>query len=119
MPAPFPLQRTAGGAKPPRNRAVARPLPIAHPLALSHRPPRSLAVIRSILVPLDGSTFGEHSLPVALGIARRAGAELQLAHVHQVVPPATVAGVALVDNLELTMRREEQAYLGGVARRVA
>jgi nucleotide-binding universal stress UspA family protein len=75
-------------------------------------------VIRSILVPLDGSTFGEHSLPVALGIARRVGAELQLAHVHQVVPPASVAGVALMDNLELTMRKEEQTYLDGVARRV-
>jgi nucleotide-binding universal stress UspA family protein len=75
-------------------------------------------VIRSILVPLDGSTFGEHALPVALGIARRVGAVLQLAHVHQVVPPASVAGVALMDNLELTMRKEEQTYLDGVARRI-
>jgi nucleotide-binding universal stress UspA family protein len=37
---------------------------------------------RSILVPLDGSVFGEHALPYALGLARRAGAALHLAHVH-------------------------------------
>jgi nucleotide-binding universal stress UspA family protein len=37
---------------------------------------------RSILVPLDGSSFGEHALPLAAGIARRAGARLRLVHVH-------------------------------------
>ena len=37
---------------------------------------------RSILVPLDGSPFGEHALPLAAGIARRAGARLRLVHVH-------------------------------------
>ena len=37
---------------------------------------------RSILVPLDGSAFGEHALPLAAGIARRAGARLRLVHVH-------------------------------------
>jgi nucleotide-binding universal stress UspA family protein len=36
---------------------------------------------RSILVPLDGSTFSEHALPVAARIARRAGAHLQLVRV--------------------------------------
>jgi hypothetical protein len=34
---------------------------------------------RSIMVPLDGSVFSEHALPLALSIARRAGAALQLA----------------------------------------
>jgi nucleotide-binding universal stress UspA family protein len=76
-------------------------------------------MIGSILVPLDGSAFGEHALPVALGIARRAGAPLHLAHVHQVVPPTTIAGVAVQDNLELAMRKEEMAYLEGVVRRLA
>lgn len=37
---------------------------------------------RSILVPLDGSAFGEHALALAAGIARRSGARLQLVHVH-------------------------------------
>ena len=37
---------------------------------------------RAILVPLDGSAFGEQALPVALSIAQRAGARVRLAHVH-------------------------------------
>ena len=36
----------------------------------------------SVLVPLDGSPFSEQALPLALSIARRAGAQLHLAHVH-------------------------------------
>ena len=36
---------------------------------------------RSILVPLDGSTFSEHALPAAARIARLAGAHLQLVRV--------------------------------------
>ena len=31
---------------------------------------------RSLLVPLDGSAFAEHALPLALGLARRSGATL-------------------------------------------
>ncbi len=65
---------------------------------------------RSILVPLDGSSFGEHALPSALTLARRAGAALHLVHVHQ--PPAfpdqmliTAAGV------DEQLRREERSYL--------
>src|SRR3954451_1758908 len=36
---------------------------------------------RNILVPLDGSTFGEHALPLALDLARKSGATLHLTHV--------------------------------------
>jgi nucleotide-binding universal stress UspA family protein len=75
-------------------------------------------VIPSILVPLDGSTFGEHALPLAAGLARRAGATLHLAHVHQLIPPATVAGVAEMDSLDLHLRQDEQAYLADVTRRL-
>lgn len=59
---------------------------------------------RSLLVPLDGSAFGEHALPLALGIARRAGASVRLAHV-------------LVQHGAL-LRRRSQAYLEGLARRL-
>lgn len=38
---------------------------------------------RSILVPLDGSAFSEHALPLALALVRRSGAQLHLAHVLQ------------------------------------
>jgi nucleotide-binding universal stress UspA family protein len=40
---------------------------------------------RSIMIPLDGSAFGEYALPFALGLARRTGARLHLVHVH--APP--------------------------------
>src|SRR5690242_7766327 len=37
---------------------------------------------RSILVPLDGSVAAEHALPMALSLARRFGAALQIVHVY-------------------------------------
>lgn len=37
---------------------------------------------RSILVPLDGTPFGEQALPVAVEVARRTGAALHLVHAH-------------------------------------
>lgn len=75
-------------------------------------------MIRSILVPLDGSTFGEHALPLAASLARRSGATLHLVHVHQVVPPATIAGVAVMDALDLHLRQDEQAYMTDAVRRL-
>lgn len=75
-------------------------------------------MIRSILVPLDGSTFGEHALPLAAWIARRAPASLQLVHVHRTAPPATIEGVILPNDVELSMRREERAYLDKVVDRL-
>lgn len=36
----------------------------------------------SVVVPLDGSGFGEHALPLALNIARRGKIPLDLVHVH-------------------------------------
>src|SRR5262245_47763355 len=76
-------------------------------------------MLRSILVPVDGSSFGEHALPMAVSLARKAGATLHLVHVHQVVPPTNIAGVAVMDTLELHRRQDEQAYLSDLARRVA
>jgi nucleotide-binding universal stress UspA family protein len=40
-------------------------------------------VIRRILVPLDGSRFGDHALPPAIDIAVRLGAMIELVHVHR------------------------------------
>ena len=37
---------------------------------------------RSVLLPLDGSHFGEHALQLATTLARRSGARLELVHVH-------------------------------------
>lgn len=75
-------------------------------------------MIRSILVPLDGSEFGEHALPLAANLARQAGAVLHLVHVHQFMSPATEAGLALMDTLDLQLRQDEMAYLADVVRRL-
>jgi nucleotide-binding universal stress UspA family protein len=53
-------------------------------------------MFRSLLVPLDGSSFSEHALPFALGIARRAGAAVELVHVH--VPLVYVTGIDVLDS---------------------
>jgi nucleotide-binding universal stress UspA family protein len=77
-------------------------------------------MFRSILVPLDGSAFGEQALPLALSIARRAGAELHLLHVHQPVVVAFAEGPLLVgDQLDQEIRQRQQAYLDAVLRRLA
>ena len=74
---------------------------------------------RSILVPLDGSTFGEHALPLAASIARRAGARLTLVHVHE--PAANLYGegaLLLSDELDARARMEKRAYLDHVLTRM-
>jgi nucleotide-binding universal stress UspA family protein len=47
--------------------------------------------MNQVLVPLDGSALAETALPVALGIARRFGAELHLASVVSDLPPVPLA----------------------------
>lgn len=74
---------------------------------------------RSILVPLDGSKFGEHALPWALKIARRAGATLHLAHVH--VPQAVAFGdrtFAYVNSFDEALQESERAYLDQIIQRL-
>lgn len=72
-------------------------------------------MIRSILVPLDGSPFAEHALPLAAAVARRTGATLHLAHVHQVPSPPEFFSPELAD---LHVRQDEQTYLADVSRRL-
>lgn len=76
-------------------------------------------MLRSILVPVDGTEFGEHALPMALSIARRSEAVIHLVHVHDLAPAATIEGVAIPDNLDERVQREEQAYLAGLTQRIA
>ena len=47
---------------------------------------------RTIMVRLDGSSLGEHALPLALGIARRAGATLDLVHACTTLGPNAFGG---------------------------
>jgi nucleotide-binding universal stress UspA family protein len=75
---------------------------------------------RAILVPLDGSAFGEQALPVALSIARRAGATVRLAHVHVAERSPFVDRLALPgDAVDLQARAAERAYLDRHAQWVA
>lgn len=76
---------------------------------------------RSILVPLDGSTFAEQALPVAADIAVRAQATLHLVLVHQA--SSVVAGpgepVVLDPGIDERLRSEEGGYLETVRGLVA
>lgn len=74
---------------------------------------------RSILVPLDGSAFAEHALPIARSIARRAGATLHLVSVHTPVAIRYVEDIATVDDrLEAENKAHERAYLDEVTKRL-
>ncbi|HZZ80128.1 MAG TPA: universal stress protein [Gemmataceae bacterium] len=75
-------------------------------------------MIRSILVPLDGSTFGEHALPLAITLAKRLDASLNLIHVHSLLD-ATYAELQVFDNtLDQEMRNKEREYLHAIQKQV-
>ncbi len=77
-------------------------------------------MLRSLLVPLDGSHMGEWSLPLATRVARSTGAELHLAHVHVPYEPDHLLSNSSfqwegVDMWEYDRRhrRQEDEYLHG------
>lgn len=75
---------------------------------------------RSLLVPLDGSVSAEQALPLALGIARRAGAKLDLVSVQVPFPPVYGEGKARLDNPPATEARDKaRSYLDGVVRHIS
>jgi nucleotide-binding universal stress UspA family protein len=49
-------------------------------------------MLQKILVPLDGSGFGEQSVPLAASIARHAHVPMELLHVHVPHPPVHILG---------------------------
>ncbi len=74
--------------------------------------------LRTLLVPLDGSAFGEHALPLALAIARRAAGRIELVHV---LTPRLYPGLGSTDlaEVEKAIRDDARAYLNDVIQRVA
>ena len=64
---------------------------------------------RSILVPLDGSSPSEQSLPYAAALARRSGAPLQLVYVH--TPLILGEGVMYLGMPDIQLWEEEKNYL--------
>ena len=73
-----------------------------------------------ILVPLDGSLAAEEAVPVAAEIARRTGAELELALVHVSMANALAAAPVAVDfeELDRLQLEDEAVYLRRVTERV-
>lgn len=80
-------------------------------------------MLKSLLIPLDGSKFGESSLPLATTVARAAGATLHLAHVHIPYEPEHLLassafqyeGVSMDEYDTLHLHQEEE-YLAEMAR---
>lgn len=69
-------------------------------------------MFKSILVPLDGSTFGEHALPLALTLAKSAKAKLTLLHVHAPLKAVYLEGAAFLDeSIEDDIKKQQQTYL--------
>ena len=74
---------------------------------------------RCILVPVDGTAFGEHALALAASVARRTGATLHLAHVHvPAVSPVGMDAVATAGPWNEILREQEGEYLRGLAERI-
>jgi nucleotide-binding universal stress UspA family protein len=74
---------------------------------------------RSILVPLDGSSFSEQAVPLAARVAQRAGSKLRLTLVHG-LPPAPIdpAAAKQFTSIELATRKSERYYLRGIQARL-
>lgn len=78
-------------------------------------------MLRTIVVPLDGSPFAEQALPHACAIALRAKAVLRLVHVHTPsADPIYIEGQPVIDeNLRSRHRQHEQLYVEQTQARLA
>jgi len=76
-------------------------------------------MLSHIVVPLDGSPSGEQVLPLAIHLAERHHAELELVHVFEALAPFEVQGAPPIDpELDSEITRERQRYLERVAERL-
>jgi nucleotide-binding universal stress UspA family protein len=74
-------------------------------------------MLKRIVVPLDGSEFGEQALPLAIRVAELNGAEVDLVHVHQALPVFLMTqGAPVLDPaLDIELHKQQQSYLESVA----
>lgn len=82
------------------------------------RKPLKASGYRTILVPVDGTHFGEHALPFALGIARRTRAEVRVVLVHRPYRSSFPIDLLHEPGLPIRQRRERTRYLDDLLRRV-
>lgn len=76
-------------------------------------------MLKLIVVPLDGSAFSQQVLPLAVRLAERHGAEIELVHVFEALAPYVVQGAPPIDPLlDTELRRDRQKYLQHMAARV-
>jgi len=74
---------------------------------------------RKILVPLDGSSFAEHALPLAVALARRSRAGIHLVTVTTPITAAYLEGVFIGSaDLEAEAATQRQGYLEAVMARL-
>ena len=88
-------------------------------------------MLRRIVVPIDGSPFGEQAIPVAMQIARSRHAMVELVHVHDMFAVASTLGMAGVGTpataplliptaeVEREARKASEAYVRMMERHVA
>ena len=90
-----------------------------HPTTEPRRPdPGGCNMYHSLLVPLDRSSSAEQALPLALSIARRAHARLDLVEVHALYAledPTAGWAPFFEPERDAEYRRQEQRYLDGTA----
>jgi nucleotide-binding universal stress UspA family protein len=78
-------------------------------------------MFRTLMVPLDRSSFAEQAVPLALSIARRTEAKFTLVSAHTLYALDDPAGARLPfdPTLDMQCRQQEQLYLDATARRFA
>lgn len=77
--------------------------------------PTPASLIRTILVPLDGSRLSDHALPEARRLAQQTGASLLLvraAQARSIVPDALAAQMAAVTEAEDYLQRHAETVRG-------
>lgn len=82
--------------------------------------PGSASRLRSLIVPVDGDTFGEHALPIAMEIACRSGADLRVLHVYRPLQ-STFQPIrhSYHGSLDSYLKHRQRTYLEGLVARLA
>jgi nucleotide-binding universal stress UspA family protein len=77
------------------------------------------SMFRKLLVPLDGSDFAEHALPIAASIALQAGAAIQIVRAHSPVAMLSAESEFVFDQcLDSKIQESETAYLDEVVNKL-